>query len=53
VTYELDFYIPEDGILHSQRRESLKSYKEGSVWVSIGETPFASGKWIAVMLLRV
>jgi hypothetical protein len=24
--YELDFYIPEDGILHSDRRENLKSY---------------------------
>jgi hypothetical protein len=23
--YELDFYIPEDGILHSDRRENLKS----------------------------
>jgi hypothetical protein len=26
VRYELEFYIPEDGILHSHRRESLKSY---------------------------
>jgi hypothetical protein len=26
VKYELDFYIPEDDILHSQRRENLKSY---------------------------
>jgi hypothetical protein len=24
--YELGFYIPEDAILHSQRRENLKSY---------------------------
>jgi hypothetical protein len=24
--YELGFYIPEDGILHSHRRENLKSY---------------------------
>jgi hypothetical protein len=24
--YELGFYIPEDGILHSYRRENLKSY---------------------------
>jgi hypothetical protein len=24
--YELGFYIPEDGILHSHRRERLKSY---------------------------
>jgi hypothetical protein len=27
VKYELGFYIPEDGVLHSHRRESLKSYK--------------------------
>jgi hypothetical protein len=26
VKYELDFYIPEDGILHSHRCENLKSY---------------------------
>jgi hypothetical protein len=26
VKYELDFYIPEDGILHSDRSETLKSY---------------------------
>jgi hypothetical protein len=25
VRYELGFYIPEDGILHSHRRDSLKS----------------------------
>jgi hypothetical protein len=24
--YELGFYIPEDDILHSNRRENLKSY---------------------------
>jgi hypothetical protein len=27
VKYELGFYIPEDDILHSPRRENLKSYK--------------------------
>jgi hypothetical protein len=26
VRYELGFYIPEDGILHSHRRENLISY---------------------------
>jgi hypothetical protein len=26
VKYELGFYIPEDGILHSDRRENLKTY---------------------------
>jgi hypothetical protein len=25
--YELGVYIPEDGILHSRRRETLKSYR--------------------------
>jgi hypothetical protein len=28
VRYELGFYIQEDGILHSHRREDLKSYIE-------------------------
>jgi hypothetical protein len=26
VRYELEFYIPEDGILQRHRRENLKSY---------------------------
>jgi hypothetical protein len=26
VRYEVGFYIPEDGILHSHRRKNLKSY---------------------------
>jgi hypothetical protein len=26
VKYELGFYIPEDDILHSHRRDNLKSY---------------------------
>jgi hypothetical protein len=26
VKYELGFYIPEDGFLHSHRREKLKFY---------------------------
>jgi hypothetical protein len=26
VKYELEFYITEDGILHSHRRENFKSY---------------------------
>jgi hypothetical protein len=30
VKYELGFYIPDDGILHSHCRENLKSY---TVWV--------------------
>jgi hypothetical protein len=31
VRYELVFYIPEDGVLHSHRRENLKSYIDLSV----------------------
>jgi hypothetical protein len=31
--YELGFYIPENGIVHSNRRQNLKSYKELSGWV--------------------
>jgi hypothetical protein len=30
--YELGFYIPEDGILHSDRRENLKSYIALTDW---------------------
>jgi hypothetical protein len=32
VKYELGFYIPEDGILHSHRRENLKSYTVLFLW---------------------
>jgi hypothetical protein len=32
VKYELGFYIPEDDILHSHRRENLKSYIELTGW---------------------
>jgi hypothetical protein len=28
VKYELGFHIPEDAILHSHRRENLKSYPQ-------------------------
>jgi hypothetical protein len=30
--YELDVYIPEDGILHRHRRENLKSYIALTGW---------------------
>jgi hypothetical protein len=30
VKYELGFYIPYDDILHSHRRENLKSYIENT-----------------------
>jgi hypothetical protein len=32
VRYELDFYIPEDDILHSHRREILRSYVALTGW---------------------
>jgi hypothetical protein len=32
VRYKLDFYIPEDDILHSHRRENLKSYISLTGW---------------------
>jgi hypothetical protein len=32
VRYELGFYNPEDGILHSHRRENLKSYIALTGW---------------------
>jgi hypothetical protein len=33
VRYELGFYIPKDGIFHSHRRETLKSYMALTGWV--------------------
>jgi hypothetical protein len=35
VKYELFFYIPEDDILHSQRREHLKSYIALTGWTLV------------------
>jgi hypothetical protein len=32
VKYELGFYIPEDEIVHSRRRETLKSYIALTGW---------------------
>jgi hypothetical protein len=32
VNYELNFYIPEDGILHSHRHENLKYYIALTGW---------------------
>jgi hypothetical protein len=32
VRHELGFYISEDGIIHSHRRENLKSYRALSGW---------------------
>jgi hypothetical protein len=33
VKYELGFYIPEDTVLHSDRRENLKSYIALTGWI--------------------
>jgi hypothetical protein len=33
VKYELGLYIPEDNILHSHRRENLKSYIALTGWI--------------------
>jgi hypothetical protein len=40
VKYEVGFYIPEDDILHSHRREHLKSYVQfgGVLGVVLSET---------------
>jgi hypothetical protein len=59
VRYELGFYIPEDGILHSHRRENLKSYiklfnlgRYSSSYFCLqqrfgdGTLPLSSGKYI-------
>jgi hypothetical protein len=32
VRYELDFYVPEEDILHNRRRENLKSYIALTGW---------------------
>jgi hypothetical protein len=33
VRYELGFYIPEDAIRHSDRRENLKSYISPRIFI--------------------
>jgi hypothetical protein len=35
VKYELGFYMPEDDILHSHRREKLKSYRNIYIYIYI------------------
>jgi hypothetical protein len=41
--YELDFYIPKDGIGHSHRREDLKSFMESSSGISYVEHAAVEG----------
>jgi hypothetical protein len=43
VKYEQGFYIPEDGILHSHRRENVKSYKRRMISFSV---PSERAKWL-------
>jgi hypothetical protein len=38
VKYELGSYTPEDGVLHSHRRENLKSYMALTGLYSVDET---------------
>jgi hypothetical protein len=38
VRYELSFYIPEDGILHTHRSDNLKSYISINRLGSVAET---------------
>jgi hypothetical protein len=40
VRYELGFYSPEDGILYSDCRENLKSYRALSGWAMKPLTKF-------------
>jgi hypothetical protein len=43
VKYELSFNIPEDDILHSYRRESLKSYTRTVNFSSVSSVGAVSG----------
>jgi hypothetical protein len=43
VKYELRFYIPEDDILHSHRRENLKSYLEAYLFTYQNEDKCGNG----------
>jgi hypothetical protein len=41
VKYELSFYIPEDGILHSHRRENLKSDIYSVLFITLLQRPLS------------
>jgi hypothetical protein len=47
--YELGFYIPEDGILQSHRRENLKTYIVRNHFVHV--TKNGDGKILVGLLL--
>jgi hypothetical protein len=44
VSYELGSYIPGDGILHSHRRENLKSFKAVSCLITKQKLTATRGK---------
>jgi hypothetical protein len=48
VKYELGFYIPEDDILHSHRRENLKSYVLFSRFFLLQQIPDTRCEVIAI-----
>jgi hypothetical protein len=55
VRYELGFHIPEDDILHSHRRENLKSYIALTGWtlkrtVNVSPVKYKLGFYIPVTL---
>jgi hypothetical protein len=53
VKYELGFYIPEGGILHSHRRENLKPYSmytnSACAALYVNRTPWPTGSTITLM----
>jgi hypothetical protein len=54
VKYELGFYVPEDDILHSHRREYFKSYTGCSCGYNIKRNFTADGLiWNAFIWLRI
>jgi hypothetical protein len=53
VKYELDFHIPEDGILHSHRRENLKSYKTNIVCCNYARWAFENANSFLICYISV
>jgi hypothetical protein len=53
VRYELGFYIPEDDILHSHRRENLKYYGTKACLRGAGNPECSRGLVLAVTIKYV
>jgi hypothetical protein len=51
--YELGFYIPEDGILHSDGRENLKSYIAIVIAVKISNLIFIRYEVLTAVVMNV